>query len=252
MLGTSDDGTVHAYAKQFFNQNRFVTISDVTLLVKSYEVSHLGGDAWEVVAHYESQGSDSENGQPLKRSRSFDTAGQTTHITVAIAEKKFAKDGDTAPDMYGAINADEETVHGVDIVIPQFQWQETYDVPSSTVSESYVRTLASLTGGVNDGSFRGFEAGEVLFLGASGSQQADEEIGLGPWSLTYKFSASPNQSNMSIGGITGIDKKGHEYLWVRYGESVDSDKASLLKKPRYIYVDQVYRKVGFGGLGIGG
>ena len=61
--------------------------------------------------------------------------------------------------------------------------------------------------------------------------------------------ASKNLTNETVGDITGIAKKGHEYLWVKYEDS-QSD-VSLLKKPRSVYVNQVYKSADFSQLGIG-
>jgi hypothetical protein len=143
----------------------------------------------------------------------------------------------------------------VDIVVPQLQWQEQYDVPNAYVNTVYVRGLAGVTGTTNSASFRGFAAGEVLFLGCSGSQEWDDEKGKGPWSLSYRFAASPNAGSsgsvpaITIGSISGINKRGHDYLWVRYEDEVGSN--TLLKKPKHVYVDRVYREADFSVIGIG-
>jgi hypothetical protein len=55
---------------------------------------------------------------------------------------------------------------------------------------------------------------------------------------------------LSMGNITGIEKKGHEYLWVRYEDNVESN--ALIKIPRAVYVNRVYREEDFTQLGIGG
>jgi hypothetical protein len=150
---------------------------------------------------------------------------------------------------------DSNGVNGVDIVSPQLQWQEQYDVPNAYVNATYVRGLAGITGTTNNAAFRGFAAGEVLFLGCSGSQEWDDQKGKGPWSLSYRFVASPNAGSgesapaITIGSISGITKKGHDYLWVRYEDAVDSN--TLIKKPKHVYVDRVYRESDFSLLGIG-
>jgi hypothetical protein len=148
-------------------------------------------------------------------------------------------------------------VQGVDIVVPALTWTETFDVPDGYVTLPYMRTLSRLTGTVNNASFRTFPAGEVLFAGASGSQDWDERKGNGPWTLSYKFVQSGNAGvgnnstfpAITIGSITGIAKEGHEYLWVRYEDAVES--AAVIKLPRAVYVNSVYRKQDFSQLGIG-
>ena len=89
----------------------------------------------------------------------------------------------------------------------------------------------------------------MLFVGCSGSQEWDDDKGRGPWSLSFRFVASKNVTGETIGDISGVNKKGHEYLWVRYEDAVDSNV--LLKKPKAVYVNKVYRESSFSVLGIG-
>jgi hypothetical protein len=56
-------------------------------------------------------------------------------------------------------------------------------------------------------------------------------------------------TEQTIGDITGIVKNGHEYLWVRYEDAVSTNE--LVKKPKFVYVNKVYRDGNFSGLGIG-
>ena len=84
----------------------------------------------------------------------------------------------------------------------------------------------------------------MLFLGASGSVRGTED-----WEITYRFAASPNVTNLTMGGITGIAKPGWAYLWVRYADDV-SEKV-LVKQPIAIYVEKVYEDGDFSGLAIG-
>jgi hypothetical protein len=92
-------------------------------------------------------------------------------------------------------------------------------------------------------------------MGCSGQQEWDSDRGDGPWSLSYKFIASANAGATStspalkVGDITGIEKRGHDYMWVRYESAVDS--STVIKKPKAVYVDRVYRESDFSGLGIG-
>lgn len=283
-FGTSSDIEVHAYANTYFTTNRFYQIADYLFMVESYDVEYQGDDVFRVTATYTKTGTDDENQpEPLRRSRSFDTSGATTHITqspqydvtlvdsvvngpdglplvevITTGERRYPLANQTgpAPSQFGAIGVDGDSVSGVDIVTPSLQWTETYDVPSTYVDQTYIKRVAFRTGTVNNAAFRTFLAGEVLFLGCSGNQEWDSEKGDGPWSLSYKFVASPNAGvnqtipALQIGTITGIEKKGHEYLWVRY-ESQVSGSAGQRKVPKYVYVNQVYASSNFADLGIG-
>ena len=87
-----------------------------------------------------------------------------------------------------------------------------------------------------------FQAGELLFLGASGGKTQ----GSGQWSITYRFAAQPNRTNIAIGDITVAAKKGWEYLWVRYQDMEDTAAKAVVKRPLAAYVEQVYQTGNFG------
>jgi hypothetical protein len=114
------------------------------------------------------------------------------------------------------------------------------------VTSFYKAALFALTGSVNNAAFRGFAAGEVLFLGASGSQRGQDD-----WEITFRFAASPNVTGLTVGSITNIDKRGWDYLWVRYADMEDTTAKALVKRPVAVYVEQVYPFADLSGLGIG-
>lgn len=267
IFGTTDDVAVHSDVNATLWQSymfwQYPGQPQNQLQAESYTLEHLGDDAWQLEVTYTKDGAEDDQQQdPAKRTRSFDTGGATQHITQAIqsdewpdGEQRFWTGSPAAPNMRGAIGVDGDSVQGVDIVVPQLTWTETYEVPNLYVSTAYIKKVSSLTGTVNNAAFRGFAAGEVLFTGASGSQQWDADKGDGPWSLSFKFVAAANQGPgktfpaVTIGGIEGIAKDGHDYLWVRYEDAVEG--ATLLKKPKFVYVDKVYRREDFSQLGIG-
>lgn len=206
---------------------------------ESVSVQPVGDLLWEGVVRYGPF--TPTNGSTF----AFDTGGGTQHITQS--KQTVAKyPADTAPDFKGAVGVTNDSVEGVDITVPVYQFSETHYLPDETVTSAYRMTLFQLTGRVNAGVFKGFSAGEVLFLGASGSRR-----GYGDWEITYRFAASPNVSNLTIGDITGIDKKGWEYLWVRYADSEDTVAKALVKKPLAVYIERVYDNGDMSLLGIG-
>jgi len=178
---------------------------------------------------------------------SFDTGGGTQHITHSLATvARYAPPGKTAPDFKGAIGVTADSVEGVDITVPvNYQFSETHYLADMLVTPAYKATLFGLTGKVNSAGFKGFAAGEVLFVGAAGSKR-----GSGDWEITYRFAASPNVTGLTIGDITGISKKGWDYLWVRYADAEDAVAKALVKKPVAVYIEQVYPYGDLNGLGI--
>lgn len=244
-----DDLDVHATCNRFFTANRIYSVGGLDMLVQYYEISHLGGSVWEVSAHYESRGADETS--PDTRARSFDTAGSSVLQTQAFSETGYAAAGQTAPSMGNAINVQDGMVQGVEVLTPALTWSETYDIPHSFITNAYIKGLASMTGCINNAAWRSFGKHEVLFMGASGSQQWDSEAGNGPWKITFKFSAS-SSTTLEVNGMS-IQKSGWDYIWFVYKDTTSTQGNNQIpaKEVQFAYVNQVYRDAPFTALGIG-
>ncbi|MGE0606567.1 MAG: hypothetical protein AB7O62_05510 [Pirellulales bacterium] len=211
----------------------------VGLVLQTTKVERVAELTWEGTAHY------GKKEQAGESEFNFDTGGGTQHITQSFGTASYSASG-PAPDYQGAIGVTPDAVEGVDITVPVYNFGETHYFDDEVVTPAYKSALFFLTGKVNASGFRGFAAGEVLFLGASGSQRGDD-----PWQISYRFAASPNVSGLAVGEIGGIDKGGWDYLWVRYEDVEDDDAKALVKRPLAAYVEQVYPFGNFAGLGIG-
>jgi len=177
----------------------------------------------------------------------FDTGGGTQHITQGLETVgSYAPPGKVPPNFRGAIGVTHDNVEGVDVTVPVYNFSETHYVATAQVTGAYKAALFLLTGRVNGAAFRGFAAGEVLFLGASGSKRGEDD-----WEISFRFAASPNVTGLTVGDIQNIDKKGWEYLWIRYADEEDDAAKVLVKKPIAAYVERVYEDGDFEGLGIG-
>ncbi len=86
-------------------------------------------------------------------------------------------------------------------------------------------------------------AREALFLGGEGGEDEQNWV-----DVTYHFAARPNETNVRIGSIHGVSKRGWDYLWVKHGEEVVGDR--VLQVPEAAYVEQVYPEANFNALGI--
>ena len=240
VFGTSDDLAA---------KSELATASPATydgLPRQSIQIEPLANDIWDGSVRY---GLTEENDPPQtgESSFAFDTGGGTQHITQSRATiNAYAPPGETAPDFQGAIGVTDNGVEGVDITVPVYHFSETHYLDDAVVTPAYKGTLFGLTGTVNSGSFKGLAAGECLFLGAAGSKR-----GIGDWEITFRFAGSPNVTGLSVGPITGISKKGWEYLWVRYAEVEDEGAQVLVKRPVAAYVERAYDSGNFAALGIG-
>jgi hypothetical protein len=247
ILTESTESNAHVYGAGQMGGTR--SVGGHTLEANSYRVQPLGGDNFRVVVVYTNIGGSDDpfDPKPYLSARSFDTSGGTEHITQAFNEERF---GEAAENMNRAIGADGDRVQGIDVVVPALKWTETYDVPSGYVTAGYIKLVADLTGTVNSGAYKSFLPGELLFLGASGSQQSESRLSFSPWSLSFNFAARKNLVDFEIPGVGPITKKGWEYLWIKYRPEVEG--GIVVTKPIAAYVDQVYETADLSALGIGG
>lgn len=177
----------------------------------------------------------------------FDSTGGTVRVTTSKATTSYPATGRTAPDFKGGIEVSGGEAQGIDITIPALKVVFNYKWPVGSISLTQVRNLAGFTGKVNNASWYGFDAGELLFLGASG--EIDPTL---PTDIQYTFVASENATGLSIGSaITGIAKQGHQHLWVAFEEQADASAGKSIPRPLAAYVETLYGVADFALFGIG-
>ena len=209
---------------------------------------------------------------------SFDTTGETEHITQAWPydadagvnankpiEYRFPTD---APKMNGAIAVDGDNVQGVDVSTRAFSFNETWlvsaeeliakapplkqkvnvgdvEVLKEVEQFSLLEWLFKLSGTVNKNKFRNFDPGEVLFLGARGEMSRGQTM----IPITLAFSARKNRGQFMVGDISVNDKNGWDHMWISY--DTDTVDGTLTKKAKYVYIDQVYEYADWTPMAIG-
>lgn len=216
----------------------------------SYNVEPLGRDLWIGTVDYKTLPK-RKPPQPGEAALvSFSTRGATQKITQGIARvADYPGSGvSVAPNFGAAINVTDDTVEGVEIVIPNLGFELRVVMDEEDVDNTYIGKLYELTGKVNDDNFRGLSAGECLFLGAQG----DNQRGDGKFDLSFAFACSKNISGATVGGITGVTKKGWDYIWFRYTKQVDgtaNPKVPVMRATS-AHVVQVYQSADFDELGL--
>lgn len=219
-------------------------------------IQGIGNRYYDITATYRTLGptspgndnNDPEQGnyQYIPGSMAWDTTGNTEHITQAIAQTSFPAE---AADFEGAINVSGDAVQGLDVVRPSMRYSETWIMPiGQAMACGYLSSVYKLTGTVNAGKFRCFDAGEALFVGARGQWSDDA-----PYvSVTFEFEARPNDTSWKPWGSysgAATTKKGWEHVWIRYESGENAN--TLIKKPIAAYKSQVYREGDWSPLNIG-
>jgi len=232
-MGCADEGEVRTLA---------LGLSPVAyngMVRSSVEITErINADTWKVIVRFAL--ADNTKTDPNAPLYTFDSTGGTQHITQS--KSTVGMYGSNPPDLEGAIGYDGESVNGMEKVVSVWNWQETRYLSDSQIN---LYAYYALTGMVNSDSFEGFDPGQVLFLGASGQQR-----GTGKWEVTFKFAYSPNLFNIAVGSITGIAKKGWEYMWVRYADTVDTTAKAKVKRPVAVYIESIYDTAPFSILGL--
>lgn len=214
------------------------------MTAQGYRIRDIGGGIWEVSARYDRR----ETREVGTSVFTFDTTGGTQHLSYShsTAATVSASGAGTPPDYKKAIGVTPDGIDGVDVVAPQFMFNETHYLADTAITGAYKRTLREATGCVNAAPFRGWEAQEVLFLGARGSKRGAED-----WEITFGFSVQLNKTDLELNGSLPFAKKGWEYLWIRYEEAVDTTANVLVRRPKHGYVERVYQVYLFELLGLG-
>lgn len=239
--GETDQGIIRAYAGSF--TPLMVAVADGILFRDDIQVQEQGHRVHWVTVRYVTQ--DQQKPATGSVKFSFSTTGGTFHITHSKETvNSYKAGGGAATDYKQAINAKLSDsgvgfdIEGADIIIPSLKFTVTVTHPRGFLNENHARNLASLTGKVNSATWHGFAAGEVLFLGADGSDgtNADAEC-------TYHFACESNLTDLEYGSITGVDKDGHDLLWIETKKDVASTKP--IPNVLAVRVERVYDRANF-------
>jgi hypothetical protein len=181
----------------------------------------------------------------------FEVATQPQRIIVPIKPQTvYPKSGLTVPANH--INwligqqGNEDPPTGADVSEPVASFSESHILSVSTITAAQQRVLLKIVGRLNQFSFRGWAAEEVLCTGISGSKRGSED-----WEVSFRFGVREHQTGITVAGIEGVDKKGWQFLWVRYATTYAGDAKVMTNVAEYVVVADVYKTANFANLGIG-
>jgi hypothetical protein len=234
--GTTDEQYVAAFARGSI-PGVITTVAGI-LYRGDIRVDPNGHANWTVTANYTTR-----NRQTGNYTWSFDTTGATVRVTTARQHVASFPADEANPDPHkGTIGVTKDgNVEGTDITIPVLKLQVQFKHPLGVVSLPFAKKLARLTGTTNSAAWldSNFQAGELLFLGAQGSDGSDAEA-----ELNYIFAASENVTDLSFGAISNVIKDGHHFAWVEYEDAV-SEGGEAATKAKRVHVEQVYGEANF-------
>lgn len=252
--GTEDDVTACTSAYEFA-PDEFSEIPKKSASV----AERLTENAWKIEVNYgsESKSSSGDSGsEDDEATMNFDCSAGTKHMTQAIEQtcvyagsgesKDSSDEASAVPIGWNGKDGSESEAAGVDVSIGELRETYTKTMSKSKVTgTSWKRKVAELVGKVNSGSFKGWNAGEVMFLGCSYSAPSK---GSKKVSVSFHFAIRLNESKATVAGQNIGSKKGFEYLWALTDDEVRDGERK--RKVRKIYKAVVCETDGFGGLGI--
>ena len=252
--GTEDDITACTSAYEFA-PDEFSEIPKKSASV----AERLTENAWKIEVNYgsESKSSSGDSGsEDDEATMNFDCSAGTKHMTQAIEQtcvyagsgesKDSSDEASAVPIGWNGKDGSESEAAGVDISIGELRETYTKTMSKSKVTgTSWKRKVAELVGKVNSGSFKGWNAGEVMFLGCSYSAPSKDSKKV---SVNFHFAIRLNESKATVAGQNIGSKKGFEYLWALTDDEVRDGERK--RKVRKIYKAVVCETDGFGGLGI--
>lgn len=188
-----------------------------------------------------------EGGTEPQASASYEFAYQapSAHIFYALNTTAYGTD---PPDFGNKIRCKydgQDLVHeGIDTPAANTTniWRLT--VPKGFVTSAYESLVESLMGSVNSESFKGRPAGTMRFVQCQSSVSTG-----GTLNISWGFQYVPNETNKTIGGITGVDIGGHQIWWTFDERSADLTAKKVVLEPRAVYVQDIFNAADLNDLG---
>ena len=248
-----------------------IYIYDRTLSLVDYSIDQPHDELRTITARYEEEktttgNTGGGNSDAVLRDYSFSITSETQHITHSLETvNTYVPAGKTAKNFNGAVNVESDNgsliVRGVDKILPVFNFSETVIMPAvfgshelrnaiglpvsqTVIDAKQIKVFAELYGKINDKPFREFDRGELMLNGITGNRYDRNH-----YQMTFQFAVQRNLTGEKINGITGIDKRGWEYLWISYVDEVD-DAGIKVKKPEQVTIEKIYYYGDFEKLGI--
>ena len=151
---------------------------------------------------------------------------------------KYPNSVDT-PDFGGAINVpnglDQWDARGIVKPPPRQKIWRKWTAPVATLTDTYANLVGGLCGTVNSLPYKGFAAGDLCLVRASGSIVDDDRASFYfGWGLEYSVTDEPWGSHL-------VSYKGFEHVWAYYVRELVGPAGGKIMgvDPSLVYVDQV-------------
>lgn len=110
-----------------------------------------------------------------------------------------------------------------------------YRLANASVSATYQNAVAAMCGAFNSATFRGYAAGQIQLVRASGAKRTSSD-----WQLSYGFGYRPNESSVAVGDITIPTLLGSQEFWVYRALAQNSPIHAIVPYPRFAIVQEFW------------
>ena len=252
-------GAANAFeAEAYMRLNAPTSVAD--LVINDWDIERISRRHYQIEMSYatteQNDKEEQQKDQPKQPTEpgdseySWDISTENTTRFEAISQASYPEAHRPGVPFFGkTIGVKDGQAEGVDVPVPVMVFSETAIRDGEDDILPYLKTLRDLTGRTNAEPFRGFEAGEVLFMGSQGSK-----TGKGHWRITYHFHVGENRTDLSFGtpdpfaadAVISVPEKGAwDYLWIWYKPVADSTGGALLAKPGLVHVAKVIESADF-------
>lgn len=224
--------------------------SDSTLIVTSrrfsvYSTAENECDSLKLEVTYTRPDQPENGGGDTDAGFSYEFSTESEHVDTALTQTNHPDD----EQMGKKINfGQEDQIDGVDIFSPTLEMSEEHSFTESQFTPTFRRKLGEMVAKTNSGTFREWEAGEVLFLGAS-ARKINRR-----WIVNFNFRIRRNRevtiTTLTAAGATAdktVTKKGWEYIWTRVWRVVANGK--VVTGIKSVHVAKVYEETSFADFG---
>lgn len=163
-------------------------------------------------------------------------------IGAQVVHKKTADSGSLPSIALIGDQGDGKDPAGVELLVPEYTFGGTRWVKRSAWTESARNAIARLVGKTNSTAFAGWDIGEVLFAGFSGSRRGRDDV-----QLSFRFRVREN-TTVSTDGFDDIDKLGWEYLWPRHKLYWDGTALQVTREIEHLVVATVFPSTSYSAL----
>ncbi len=254
--GAEDESAAYAWVSNPSNVPTTVSGLGITKVDGKEDPECENCDEWDVVVEWgESESSGGDTLPAGTKSYKFSYQAPSGHIkrsliTIGAYENDLIFPFDYAPNFNGAINVvDFNTpdmhIEGFDLQPPAEVFSIPYADVSAVITPTYQALVRDLCGKVNNSTFLGHAAGEIMLA------RVDGQYSKGLWNLDFGFAYVKNGVSIPVGdNITIPAKDGMDLLWTLDIPVKDDDAKAVVPTPAAAYIERVWERANLNDLAL--